>query len=191
MVKMTSNESDALPSGVMVDSKGKKNHKNKTTANFKLKLQFCERCPEASEISKLHPGIKTVYVPSRPASVRFCILKCKSAKALEEVRKALHRKHVEPYRGQLKCYDTNSKILSKVPGINKQAIKDMSQPEKKLAKTILNKQLITTQDVLCNSTARELFVRYGITTSGQKIEYQQEHSGMVTDNSLSESENEC
>ncbi|KAK3923013.1 Leucyl/phenylalanyl-tRNA--protein transferase [Frankliniella fusca] len=181
---MTAAESDALPAGVVNDSKGRKNEKKKMS-NYKLKLQFCERCPEASEICKLHPSIKSVYVPSRPASVRFCVLKCKSAKALEEVRKALHRKHIEPYRGLLKCYDTNSKILSEAPGVNKQTIKGMTQLEKKLAKTILNKQLATTRDVLYNSTARELLVRYGVTSSGQKISKQ-----WHTDQSYSESENE-
>ena len=67
---------------------------------------------------------------------RYCILKLSSANACEEVRSALHGKHIEPYQGILKCIDTTTKILSETSHLQAKLLKDarLTRPETKLLK---------------------------------------------------------
>lgn len=84
-----------------------------------------------------------------------------SAEACEEVKAALHRQHVEPFRGVLKCSDTNVKVVKKLLGVKSKDLKKirLSQADVKHSKMLGQK---TTSDVKFNSTQRELFVRYGV-----------------------------
>lgn len=62
--------------------KGKKSNKGKNVKitdkveateqrpSHKMKLLFQERCPEPSEVRKLHPLIQYVFRPQRPPSIR-------------------------------------------------------------------------------------------------------------------------
>lgn len=66
---MAALENSPLPQGVIVDIKGerakKKKPKSSHKSTYKLRLQFRQKCPEASEVKKLHPAIKSVFVPHR------------------------------------------------------------------------------------------------------------------------------
>lgn len=53
---------------------------------------------------------------------RYCILRCASAKGCEEVRLALHGKHIEPYNGLLKCTSTTSETLSRISGLGSEQL---------------------------------------------------------------------
>lgn len=63
---------------------------------------------------------------------RYCLLKFESSEDLEEVRAALHRKHIEPFKGFLKCLKTESETLKEIK---------MSRPE------LLNEEYLTKVDV--------------------------------------------
>ena len=64
---MATQESSTLPCGVILDTKGKKaKTRKKTKSAPSLKLVFRQKCPDASEVLKLHPAIQFVFVPSRP-----------------------------------------------------------------------------------------------------------------------------
>lgn len=60
------------PKGKSV-KKIKKQDKTKPKVSNKIKLFFQERCPDASEVRKIHPKIQDVFVPKRPASIRSLI----------------------------------------------------------------------------------------------------------------------
>ena len=178
--------SSDLPCGVLMDTKGRERPRGKdrsaspdesqeTTVShlapkYQFKLLFRQRCPKAADVLQIHPGIQSVFVPSRPASVRYCIVKFTSAEKCEEVRSALHGKHIEPFLGKLKCIDTTSNTLSKFNGsemvMDKIKHKRLHKSEVKLVKIVMNKD--PTEDVKQNSTARELFVRYGVICSSKK-----------------------
>ncbi|XP_034239060.1 uncharacterized protein LOC117643983 [Thrips palmi] len=132
--------------------------------SFRIKLIFQQRCPAIAEICKLHPLIRKVSIPKRPPSIRHCYLKFKSAEELEEVRLFLDKKHFEPFHGILRCHkplpDTLNEIKSSNPELLDQEY--LTPVDIKHAKFVHNKKLGATIDVKCNSTARELFLRYGV-----------------------------
>lgn len=235
-------DGSSLPIGVSIDRNRKKlDRKKRPKSCYELKLYLQEKCPEASVIRNLHPGIRNVFVPRRPASARlssaltflnftvslsqsaiisfkgslirrdsficneylfsgisclfvsfspskisyvlhlqfhnhpflfrYCILKCVSAEAREEVKSALHGQHVEPFRGVLKCSDTNVKVMKKLLGVNSKDLKEIriSQADIKHSKMLGQK---TTSDVKFNSTQRELFVRYGVEPVSEGVKYE-------------------
>lgn len=131
---------------------------------YMMKLLFGQPCPEPSVVRELHPLIEHVIKHPRPPSIRYCLLTFKSAEDLAQVHSALHKKHIEPYKGVLKCLKTQTEIMKEIRASSPELLDKeyLTRVDIKHAKYVHNKDLGATYDVRCNSTARELFVRYGV-----------------------------